>query len=324
MLLRIQHETKLSYSDPVSETVFDVRMAPPSDEDQTNLGYRLRIVPSAPVTIYRDGFGNRVDLFNIFTPYSELVIRATSIVRTHRGSAPASRISEIPWEAKPVEQTAIEALEYLGPSPLANPGPELHQFLAALAKPEGALGTVIDQMMAAVKSALVYEKKVTSASTPVGEALRLGRGVCQDYAHLFLAACRGIGLPARYVSGYIHETGEIATHAWCQVWTGTSGWIDIDPTRGTFAGDDYIKIAVGRDYSDVPPNRGVWKGQAEETISVSVKVEPIDRVPPDWSDWSGIQAPWSASSWVQSQSRLERARLNPQAGYRQQQGQQQQ
>ena len=86
MLLRIQHETKLSYSEPVTETVFEVRMAPPSDEDQTNLGYRLRIVPSAPVTIYRDGFGNRVDLFNILTAYSELIIRATSIVRTHRGA----------------------------------------------------------------------------------------------------------------------------------------------------------------------------------------------------------------------------------------------
>ena len=95
MLLRIQHETKLSYSEPVSETVFDVRMAPPSDEDQTNLGYRLRIVPSAPVTIYRDGFGNRVDLFNIITPYSELIIRATSIVRTHRGHAPESRLTDV-------------------------------------------------------------------------------------------------------------------------------------------------------------------------------------------------------------------------------------
>jgi transglutaminase-like putative cysteine protease len=141
---------------------------------------------------------------------------------------------------------------------------------------------------------------------------------------LFLAACRGIGLPARYVSGYIHEPGEVATHAWCQVWTGASGWLDVDPTRGTLVGDDYIKIAVGRDYSDVPPNRGVWKGRAEETIAVSVKVEPIERVPVDWSEWSGGHAPWSTSSWVQSQSRLERSKQNPQVGYRQQQGQQQQ
>jgi transglutaminase-like putative cysteine protease len=120
MLLRVQHETKLSYSEPVSETVFDVRMAPPSDEDQTNLGYRLRIVPSAPVTIYRDGFGNRVDLFNIITPYSELIIRATSIVRTHRGAAPESRLEETSCEAFFAEPMAIDALEYLQPSPLVS------------------------------------------------------------------------------------------------------------------------------------------------------------------------------------------------------------
>src|SRR5580704_17226510 len=99
MLLRILHETKLSYSEPVSETVFEVRMAPPSGEDQTNLGYRLRITPGAPVTVYRDGFGNRVDLFNILSSYSELVIRATSIVRTHHAASPESRLAGVPWTA---------------------------------------------------------------------------------------------------------------------------------------------------------------------------------------------------------------------------------
>ena len=188
----------------------------------------------------------------------------------------------------------------------------------------GPLVEVIRHVTDRVRSRLVYEKKVTTARTPVGEALRLGRGVCQDFAHLFLGACRGIGLPARYVSGYVHQPGEVATHAWCQVWTGKSGWVDVDPTRGTFVGDDYIKIAIGRDYSDVPPNRGVWKGRADETIAVSVKVEPIQRVPTDWSDWSAIQAPWSAASWIQSQSRGQRLKLSPQVGYRQQQGQQQQ
>src|SRR5580692_3783636 len=121
MLLRIQHETKLSYSDPVTETVFEVRMAPPSDEDQTNLGYRLRIVPSAPVTIYRDGFGNRVDLFNILAAYGELIIRATSIVRTHRGPAPEARLAGIEWDPDPAELRALETLEYLPASPLVNP-----------------------------------------------------------------------------------------------------------------------------------------------------------------------------------------------------------
>jgi transglutaminase-like putative cysteine protease len=171
---------------------------------------------------------------------------------------------------------------------------------------------------------LTYERKVTTARTPVGEALRLGRGVCQDFAHLFLGACRGIGLPARYVSGYVHQPGEVATHAWCQVWLDNAGWIDVDPTRGVFPENDYVTIAIGRDYSDVAPNRGVWKGQADETIKVKVKVEPIDRVPLDWSDWSVTEAPWSVASWMHSNPRMPRGRMSTQAGYRQQQGQQQQ
>ncbi len=324
MLLRIQHETKLGYSEPVTETVFDVRMAPPSDEDQTNLGYRLRIVPSAPVTIYRDGFGNRVDLFNILSAYSELIIRATSIVRTHRGASAESRLADVVWTPNHAEFLALETIEYLQPSPLVQNSPQLDEFIAELARTDGRLIEVIDRLTDAVRSRLIYEKKVTTALTPVGEALELGRGVCQDFAHLFIGAARGIGLPARYVSGYIHEPGEVATHAWAQVWTGRSGWIDVDPTRGTFVDDDYIKTAIGRDYSDVPPNRGVWKGRADETITVSVKVEPIQRVPTDWSDWSAVQAPWSAASWLQSQPRMRRLKFSPQVGYRQQQGQQQQ
>src|SRR5438067_8639209 len=110
MLLRIQHETRLSYSAPVSDTVFEVRMAPPSDEDQTALGYRLRTTPQAPVTSYRDGFGNRVDLFNVPSPYQELVIEATSYVRAHRRPVP-DRLAGVVWPvAQPV---AVEAIEFL-------------------------------------------------------------------------------------------------------------------------------------------------------------------------------------------------------------------
>ena len=129
-------------------------------------------------------------------------------------------------------------------------------------RPAETLDEIVRQLMDSVRTRLIYEKKVTTARTPVGEALRLGRGVCQDFAHLFLGACRGIGLPARYVSGYIHQTGEVATHAWCQVWGGRGGWVNVDPTHGTFPGNGHVKIALGRDYSDVPPNRGVWKGRA--------------------------------------------------------------
>lgn len=326
MLLRVQHETKLTYSNDVSETVFEVRMAPPSEDDQTCLGYRLRITPSAPVTVYQDGFANRVDLFNLYRPYRELLIRATSVVRTHR-AAGEPKLAEVPFDPESDEFQAVDALEYRLPSKLVERGPELVAFLESFPPPSGSLLDVVNQLMNATRSRLVYENKVTSARTPVGEALALGRGVCQDFAHLFLGACRGVGLAARYVSGYIHEPGEIATHAWCQVWAGRNGWVDVDPTRGHIVGDDYVRIALGRDYLDVPPNRGIYRGLAEESINVAVKVEPISRVPNDWGEWSeGSDAPWSAATWIQAGRQSPRGRtsqMQSQSNFRQQQGQQQ-
>ena len=325
MLLRVQHETRLSYTEPVSETVFEVRMSPPSDEDQTNLGYHLSTSPPAPVTVYRDGFGNRVDLFNILTSYRELLIRSSSIVRTHR-AAEASRKRLIETRFLPESDAfrGASTIEYLQQSPLVKHGPEVDSFLDSLPLSEGSVAEVALRLMEAVRLRLIYEKTVTTARTPVAEALRLGRGVCQDFAHLFLAAARGIGLPSRYVSGYVHQPGELATHAWCQVWDGRGGWIDLDPTHGTFPADDYVKIGIGRDYSDVPPNRGVWKGRGQESIAVSVKVEAIERVPPDWGEWSTTQSPWSSGAWLQSQRQGRKGKAGQPSSYRQQQGQQQQ
>jgi len=286
MLLRISHETKLSYTAPVAETVFEVRMAPPTDEDQTNLGYRLRTTPQAPVTSYRDGLGNRVDLFNVTKPYSELIIVATSYVRTHRRPAAvrleqAGRLGEGP--------VSPESLELVQSSPLVDRSEAVDHFVASLPRPSEAASAVgfLEAVMAAVGERLKFESRVTKARTTVTEALGLGRGVCQDFAHLFIAACRGLGVPTRYVSGYVNHPGELATHAWCQVWGGDGvGWVDVDPTTRQFVADDHVAIAFGRDYSDVPPNRGLWKGRAEETIAVTVKVEPVARVPMEWNEWS--------------------------------------
>jgi transglutaminase-like putative cysteine protease len=179
--------------------------------------------------------------------------------------------------------------------------------------------------MAAVRQRLKYEKKVTTARTPLSEALALGCGVCQDFAHLFLGACRGLGLPARYVSGYVRDLGELATHAWCQVWAGEqAGWVDVDPTQGKIVGDEHVVTAVGRDYADVPPNRGVWKGKAEETINVAVLVEPVERLPPDWSQL-GEQHAWAGFAYTQLQGPSRgRHYGNAKARIRHQQGQQQQ
>ncbi len=319
MLLRVNHETKLTYSAPVSETVFEVRMGPMSDEDQTTLGYRLQVAPMAPVTAYRDGFGNRVDLFNLPTPHREVVVNATSFVRTHRRPA-QSRLAEVAWPGE--RPVAVEALEFLGASPLVDESPELDAFRATLTEPSGSVADVVSQVMEGVSRHLKYEKQVTTAKTRVSEALTLGRGVCQDFVHLFLGGCRGLGLPTRYVSGYINQSGELATHAWAQVWASShANWIDIDPTRQVFANDDYVVTAVGRDYSDVPPNRGLWRGRAEETISVAVTVQPADRMPADWYEL-GAQAPWpDTAGQFQSQSQSQSQRSGNGSSQAQRQGQ---
>lgn len=292
-MLRIDHETRLSYSQPIVESVIEARMAPLSTEDQTVLGYRLRSSPPLNPTTYRDGFGNRVELLTLMAPHTDLVIRAASCVRVHR-RPPLERLAGVPWPAE--SSVAVDAMEYLRPSPLANQSPEVAAFCDSIPKLEGGFVSVVERLNNAVRSALKYEKKATSAYTQVSEALKLGAGVCQDYAHLFIALARHWDMPTRYVSGYINEPGEIATHAWCQVWAGqTVGWVDLDPTRGLWADADHIVTAVGRDFSDVPPNRGVWKGTAQETISVTVNVQQVDRVPGDLSDHA--EGPgWSASA----------------------------
>ncbi len=293
MLLKISHETRFVYSDPVAETVLKVRMAPSSDEDQTALGYRLRIAPRATVTSYRDGFANRVDLFNVLTPYQELVVQATSHVRTHRRPC---RLRLDASRYDPAAAVDVDALEFLAPSALVDRSAALDacadELRGRLPSPgHGSLAEVVDLVMGAVRDRLKYEKKVTTAKTPLSEALGLGRGVCQDFAHMFIGGARQLGVPTRYVSGYVNHPGEIATHAWCQVWAGpTLGWVDVDPTHGCLPGDDHVVTAVGRDYADVPPNRGLWRGKATELIKVTVTVEPVDRLPDQWNEW-GPAAP---------------------------------
>ena len=154
----------------------------------------------------------------------------------HPVASGEGRLERETFEPESHDFRTADTIEYLLPSPLAKRGPELDEFVTTLPPCDGTMIEVVGRLMDAVRSRLVYEKKVTTAKTAVGEALRLGRGVCQDFAHLFLAACRGIGLPSRYVSGYIHLPGEVATHAWCQVWAGRSGWVDVDHDSRNLSG----------------------------------------------------------------------------------------
>lgn len=286
MLLRIEHETVLSYDSPVFEHVFELRMAPVSNDDQTSLGYRLRVSPLVPSTPYRDGNGNRVELITVLAPCQKITVRATSFVRTHRRPG-LERIGDIHLVDAGADQPgALDALDYCSFTSLADNGPWLNDLVTKLGSSgDWPLEVFFRKTTELIKSLVKYEKSKTEAGTPASEALKLGAGVCQDFSHLFICICRKLGVPCRYVSGYIHQPGEIESHAWVQVWAGASqGWVDYDPTHSCLVADDHVVVAVGRDYADVPPNRGAWRGNAKESIQVGVRVQSVPRLPADWID----------------------------------------
>jgi transglutaminase-like putative cysteine protease len=125
-----------------------------------------------------------------------------------------------------------------------------------------------------------YARHVTHASSPIDDVLKHGKGVCQDFAHLMIGLLRSFGVPARYVSGYLHRQElESQSHAWCEAWLPDIGWVGIDPTNDQVVDESFVKVATGRDFTDVPPNKGVFRGNGRETISVRVETRTLDRLP---------------------------------------------
>jgi len=174
----------------------------------------------------------------------------------------------------------------------------------------------VQRVTEAVRDALTYQKGVTNSLTTVAEALDHGAGVCQDFTHLALSMLRLVGVPCRYVSGYIHRSDlpEVESHAWCEAFIPSIGWLGFDPTHGELAGDGHIAVATGRSYADVPPNRGVYRGEAEERIAVSVTITPVD---------TGALGPFAAPFHIPSYSDAPPALLAA-SGYQLEQQQQQQ
>lgn len=260
MRLKIRHETTFTYDRPVSEAYTEMRLRPLDAGGQRCLSFSLRTDPRGEVVHYRDRFGNDVGAFDVLGPHERLQVSALSEVSTAPVFAP-----------DPERLTPLDAHDYLMPTAYA----PFHERVTAFAADQLAAGPrdTAEALMAAVRGALRYEKGATDVTTTAAEALERGGGVCQDFTHLFLAACRSRGLPARYVSGYLHAPEAAASHAWADVYLPEEGWLSLDPTHGVAQTASYVRVAVGRDYADVSPTRGVHKGQAIEALEVKVSVE---------------------------------------------------
>jgi len=325
MLLKVTHETTLDYTDLITETVMELRMAPRQQDLQRRLSFSLAIGPSAGVTNYFDWLGNMVHVFSIQPPHKEVKIVATSVVETR---ADHSHLGADRWPIPYREEQAFH--DFLGFSTIVDDSPQLRELVASLRIAEGTLlSDVARKILDVIDEKFTYEKGVTSATTPVSDVLAHGRGVCQDFTHLMIAMARCLGIPARYVSGVIHSAngnlrGGAQTHAWCELFFPSGGWVGFDPTNKCVINGQFVTVALGRDYRDVPPNRGLYKGKAKEEIAVKVFTQEMHEVPSNLPDEQIERLGVATYPGSAAFGRMKDGRLEEQQQQQQQEQQQQQ
>ena len=286
MKLRATHITRYWYSEPVSLCHTEVYLAPRTRKSQTVLEHDLSVSP-APETMYprEDYFGNPATFFSIHEPHRELIVTSRSTVDLTPAPPPhldlprpGKTCGSRPRAAKlPIPSTPLSSSSNRPRSAWERPSPRMPR---SPSPPAARSWCGVNHLSERIYNDFKYDQRATTVTTPVDEVLESKRGVCQDFAHLMIACLRSLGLPARYVSGYVRTghkfVGGEASHAWVSVWCPTFGWQDFDPTNNTMPHDEHMTVAWGRDYSDVTPVKGVALGGGEQVISVSVDVSEAD------------------------------------------------
>jgi transglutaminase-like putative cysteine protease len=276
----IAHETTYHYTERVRESYTVCHLQPLSDANQYCTRFDLATNPQTRVFSYRDRFGNEVHHFGYLPNHDVLTIFTRSSVVTvgsHEPPAPGP----VRREALASDPAVSELYDFLHQSPYVVFGPALRDFSTELGEPDEDLAAYFIRAGEAIHEAFRYDREATSVHSVVDESVRLRSGVCQDFAHIHVALCRLHGIPGRYVSGYIHSgpesnvMGAEASHAWCEAYLPPFGWVGYDPTNARLINDEFVKIAVGRDYRDVSPVRGVYKGVSHSEMSVNVAVEAL-------------------------------------------------
>jgi transglutaminase-like putative cysteine protease len=261
--LRITHTTTFSYDGPVSEAYMEMRLTPLDAGGQRCDAFRLATDPPAEASAYRDRFGNEVRSFDALAPHDRLVVTARSEVSTPETFADPER-----------ELSLLDGYDYRQSTPYAAASAEIAAFARSCVVPGDPRATA-EAVCREVHRALAYAPGTTNVKTTAPEALASGRGVCQDFAHVMIAVLGVLDMPARYVSGYVfapRRSMASASHAWVDVFLPERGWLSLDPTHDAAQSDHYVRVAVGRDYADVTPTRGVYKGAGRESMAVEVKV----------------------------------------------------
>ena len=301
MYYTVRHLTKFVYSNVVSESIMETRMHPRSDAMQRCLNFQLSVSPRCRVFSYRDHLQNHVHHFDIPGEHEQLVIIAESLVEMEETAPVPFFLAPDAWAALDADVQAGDFWEFLFPSEFAAPTLLLEQLADTLdvRRRDDPL-MVLHDLNEKLYRYFDYVPKSTDADSPIDVALTQRTGVCQDFAHIMIAMVRSrLRIPCRYVSGYLYHgktdsarSLNSATHAWVEAYLPHLGWVGFDPTNWLVASDRHIRTALGRDYSDVPPTHGIFRGSANTELSVAVRVSPsegtplLDQelvVPDDWS-----------------------------------------
>lgn len=291
MRYQIVHATKYSYSEAVPLCQNEVHLKPRDTPRQTCVAHRLAISPHPhKLEECRDYFGNQIHFFTIQDRHSELSVAAHSEVEL----VPADYLppkDTTSWEEVRAGMRStpangnLDVRQFVFDSPHVTTSRKLAEFAAVSFKPGRPWLEAALDLLARIHRQFVYDPTATNVSTPLDTVLALRRGVCQDFAHLQIGCMRSLGLPARYVSGYLRTTpppgrprlvGADASHAWLSAWCEEFGWVDFDPTNNVVPSLGHVTVAWGRDYSDVCPIKGVFVGGGEHSVDVSVDVEPVE------------------------------------------------
>nr|WP_294905990.1 transglutaminase family protein [uncultured Lacibacter sp.] len=274
-VFQIQHVTKYTYNRPVKESINQLRIYPVASEQQEILQHEVNISTDPELFFFIDYWGNRCADFGIVDAHTSLVIDSRVVVRTI-GKETITMVESTRDELAKIVATDFQLLELARPEDIQSTT-VLQEIISTLDCGQKKVMQIVEACSSHIFSEFKYIKGITSIETTVDEILEHRSGVCQDFAHVLLQLLRTMGIPSRYVSGYICPNkngmrGEGATHAWVEAWIPGLNWVGIDPTNNVWVTTHHIKLAVGRDFNDCSPVKGTFKGLSKQTLSVYVSV----------------------------------------------------
>lgn len=286
MYYAISHLTLYKYSEAIGDSVMEIRMQPRSDGNQRCVRFDLHVSPDTRIFSLKDYLGNTIHNFNIPALHESLAIKAEAVVELQEMPALPEALSGDAW-------AALDAIDNRDLYDMLLDGKYTQStFLLSQFEQEmdwrrrGDPLSLVKELNSAIYNAFEYNQDATQVDSPIDEALSVRRGVCQDFTHIMLTMLRRVGIPARYVSGYLfhrkdrHDrSDEDATHAWVEAWLPDLGWIGFDPTNNLIVNDRHIRVNVSNDYASASPSRGIFKGSADTELGVRVQVSQLQELP---------------------------------------------